>query len=295
MSVSGLTHSAAAPSLPDERTHWLAHYEAELVSINEQTRLGKTHSFGPLRVQRPFYPEGERCAHIYLLHPPGGLVAGDHLTIRLHSHAHTHGLMTTPSAGKLYNNITDLPQHQSVVLDVDADSVLEYLPQETLVFDGAKGELSTEVNIIGNGLFIGWDIVCLGRPSSADWFEHGHIVQRLSVTRDGIPLLLERNRFDGASSGMTARASLHGHAVFATFVLTDPQDRISPLTEQQRDECNRMAASGWFAHTQKPSVSIVRYLGPCADTAKRVFTHFWQLKRPELLQKTACIPRIWNT
>ena len=69
------------PQELDPTLHWLANYQAELVYLDDKTRLGKTSHFGPLRVQRAFYPEGNICAHLYLLHPPGGLVAGDYLTI----------------------------------------------------------------------------------------------------------------------------------------------------------------------------------------------------------------------
>jgi urease accessory protein len=291
------------PQELDPTLHWLANYQAELVYLDDKTRLGKTSHFGPLRVQRAFYPEGNICAHLYLLHPPGGLVAGDYLTIGLHLKSHAQALMTTPSAGKIYNNITERKQFQKVSLKIDNDAVLEWMPQETLVFDGAEGELITEVELNDNAQFMGWDIVCLGRPSSEDWFEHGRIRQVISIQRNGVPLFIERNAISAKGDIMQDKAGLAKQAVFGSFILTNDADQIPELDEEQREALENLAAltaesgqaKGLVAVTHKPGLVIVRYLGPCADNAKKVFIKYWQWMRPFVNSREACAPRIWNT
>lgn len=287
----------------DPNLHWLANYEAQLIHLDDKTRLGKTTHFGPLRVQRPFYPEGNDCAHLYLLHPPGGMVAGDYLTIGLHLHPYAQALMTTPSAGKIYNNITERKQFQKVSLTVENNAVLEWMPQETLVFDGAEGELITEIELSANAKFMGWDIVCLGRPSSEDWFDRGSIKQVLSIQRNGLPVFIERNTIAADSDIMCDTAGLGNKAVFGSFVLTNNEDNIPELDEEQREALESLAAltaesgqaKGLVAVTHKPGLVIVRYLGPCADNAKKVFIKYWQWMRPFVNGREACTPRIWNT
>lgn len=291
----------------DPNLHWLANYQAELVHLDDKTRLGKTSHFGPLRVQRPFYPEGNQCAHLYLLHPPGGLVAGDYLTISLYLKPSAQALMTTPSAGKIYNNITDRKQFQKVSLIVENDAVLEWMPQETLVFDGAEGELITEVELSDDAQFMGWDIVCLGRPSSEDWFERGSVRQVLSIQRNGQPLFIERNSIRADDSIMRDKAGLAQQAVCGSFIFTNEDEQIPELNEEQREALETLAAStaiteadkGWgkglVSVTHKPGLVIVRYLGPCADNAKKVFIKYWQWMRPFVNGREACAPRIWNT
>lgn len=277
----------------DPRLHWLANYQAELMYLDGKTRLGKTESFGPLRVQRPFYPEGDDCAHLYLLHPPGGLVAGDYLTIGFHLGANAQALVTTPSAGKIYNNITDRKQYQKVHLTVADEAVMEWLPQETIVFDGAKGELVTEVELESAGTFIGWDIVCMGRPSSEDWFERGSVRQLLSIKRAGRLVHMENNLIDANSGIMNVRSGLSGQPVFGSFMITS--DSLPELTEEQRDELAQLAKGALVSVTAKSGITLVRYLGACSETAKKVFTQYWAWVREAVVQRGACPPRIWNT
>lgn len=88
------------PSLADPSTAqsqgWQAKLELGFVHQHGKTILTHRRHFGPLTVQRPFYPEGGVC-HVYVLHPPGGIVAGDQLSICGHAGEHSHALVTTPA------------------------------------------------------------------------------------------------------------------------------------------------------------------------------------------------------
>ena len=81
--------------------HWSARLHLAYSHRFSRTALTDVDFEGPLRVQRPFYPEGDVC-HTYLLHPPGGMVSGDELAIHLQLSPETHVVATTPSAGKIY-------------------------------------------------------------------------------------------------------------------------------------------------------------------------------------------------
>lgn len=279
----------------EEGRKWRAEFSGELIYLDGKTRLGKTRHRGPLRVQRPFYPEGDSCAHLYLLHPPGGLVAGDHLNISLTLHQGSHALITTPSAGKVYNNITDLKQSQCVGLTLGPESVLEWLPQETLVFDGAYGELVTDIYLEESSSLIAWEITCLGRPESEDWFLSGSVHQKLSLTRNGIPLLKENSFIEAQSLLTKSRAGLGNFPVFATMVFCGVDTHPELPDEIKLKEITTRAEPGIFSVTRKNDVLIARYLGPCADQAKRIFTELWRLKRPHYIGRETVIPGIWNT
>ena len=81
---------------------WKAALQLGFAAEHGATRLARRAHRGPLAVQRPFLPEGPAVCHVYLLHPPGGLVGGDELAIDVDVDADAHALVTTPAAGKVY-------------------------------------------------------------------------------------------------------------------------------------------------------------------------------------------------
>ena len=76
---------------------WQARLELGFRATAGRTVLAHRRHVGPLVVQRPFYPEGGIC-HVYLLHPPGGVVGGDTLELQVQADADSHALITTPAA-----------------------------------------------------------------------------------------------------------------------------------------------------------------------------------------------------
>src|SRR5512137_547009 len=129
-----------APALPAGEYPVGKGWRAELVLgfrwQDGRTVLATRRHIGPLTVQRPFYPEGDVC-HVYVLHPPGGVVAGDCLTIAINAEADSAALVTTPAAGKFYRSDGKLARQQ-VSLTVAANAALEWLPQETIIYEGAR-------------------------------------------------------------------------------------------------------------------------------------------------------------
>lgn len=276
-----------------EHSGWAARLDLEYQRRGDRTVLARRQHFGPLLVQRPFYPQGEGCCHSYLIHPPGGVVGGDLLELDVTVGAQAHALITTPAAGKFYRSggetATQL-QHFKV-----ADgALLEWLPQETILFAGAEVEAVTRVDLTAEAQFVGWEILCLGRPASAEVFDYGSLRQRLEIWREGRPLLLERSRWHGGGEAQRAAWGLSGKPVFATMVVTgDFSAEIESLREMLAD------AGGRFALTQLPQLLILRYLGDEAPEARHGFTRVWQQLRPQLAPHltdgTAALPRIWNT
>ena len=114
---------------PASGTGWKARLDIAVGLAGDQTHLTHLEHFGPLRVQKPF-PQEDGSLHIYILHPPGGLVGGDDLEVTITAGKRTHGLFTSPSAGKFYRWLDDArAQQMSVTLGVAEDAHLEWLPQ----------------------------------------------------------------------------------------------------------------------------------------------------------------------
>ncbi|ERS91549.1 urease accessory protein UreD, partial [Halomonas sp. PBN3] len=178
----------------DAGRQWVASLDLCFATREAVTRMTRCRHRGPLRVQRPFHPEGrDGACHVYLLHPPGGLVSGDALSIEVGVQGGAHALLTTPAANKLYradSHAVAWRQHTRLV--VADGGALEWLPQETLAFDGSRGAQTTEIALDGAARCLGWEVMALGRPASRLPYLSGRIEQRFRLTRDGRPLWLER-------------------------------------------------------------------------------------------------------
>lgn len=281
------------PRHPDDHG-WDASLELGLHHRLGRTVLGELRHQGPLRVQRPFYPEGDLCCHLYLLHPPGGMVTGDRLQVDVRLGANTQALVTTPSAGKIYRgDLSTRPQQQHCRLHVADDAVLEWLPQETIVFDGARGELCTEIHLAASAQFLLWDIVCLGRPAAGERFRHGYVVQKLQVRRSGRWIYHERNCFAGGSTMLENACGMQDYPVSGSMLasITLSETELADL----RDSVNGMDLPGITAITQMDGVLLVRHIGAASDTCRFVFEQVWDRLRPHLNQRQASSPRIWQT
>ncbi|MDI9244582.1 urease accessory protein UreD [Marinobacter sp. CHS3-4] len=268
-------------------------FEAREEQTKQITRMTRISHKGPLRVQRPFYPEGKTgCCHVYLLHPPGGLVSGDSLGIDVSVGAGAHSLLTTPAAAKLYKadrNGVAWGQHTS--LNVAKDGVLEYLPQETLAFNGSRGEQTTTIELESGAKCIGWEVLALGRPVGDLPFVTGHLEQRFSLSLDGKPLWLERQILDPTHPRFQGKWGQGGATVQATLWVVGLEDEagaIEAIREQLPESKN-------WAVTRRRGVVLLRYLGNERNEAWKTCQSAWEILRPLLTGHSAVVPRIWLT
>ncbi|MFT3669898.1 MAG: urease accessory protein UreD [Pseudoxanthomonas sp.] len=215
---------------PDRR--WSARMELDFAVRQGRTTLAKMRFHGPLRVQRPFYPEAAPASgpasaqgraqasqpcHCCLLHPPGGLVSGDDLSLEVRLREGAHALLTAPSASKFYAaDAHNVAQRQTTDLTVTG-GMLEWLPRETIIYDGARAEMRTSVDLDNASACIGWEMLCLGRPAANESFTHGSVRQSLMLSREGLPLLHEVLRFEGGDALQKYACGLGGQAVAATL------------------------------------------------------------------------------
>ncbi len=288
------SESRPARAEPARPGHLLATLSLGFGRDGAATRLFRREHYGPLRVQKALYPEGQSVAHAIIVHPPGGVVGGDELRIDTSVETGAAAVVSTPGAAKWYRANGHVSRQQ-LRLRVADDAALEWLPQETIFFNEADVQLDTTVDLQGNARFIGCDILCFGRTASGERFDNGRIRQQLRILRDGMPLWLEQGRLLGGSAQMQSPLGLAGHTVCANLVAVGVP--LSPaLMQALRERCTTVAdGRGRFGATQMKSVLLVRYLGDSSEIARRVMLAAWQLLRPALLLREATELRIWNT
>ncbi len=248
-----------------------------------RTVLAKKRFTGPLVVQKPLYPEGDAVCHAIVVHPPAGIVGGDQLSLRVTVEPRAAVLLTTPGASKWYRSAGPWASQK---LRFEVDGSLEWLPQESIVLDGALADIECEVNLGDDASYLGWEILCLGRGAE-DRFSTGRIELRNKIYRNGKPLWRERGAVNAGGRLMHSPAGLGGQSVCATLITAAPAiDRnIVPACRAVAD----------VAVTLLPGVLIARHLGDSSELAKRRFGELWQILRPAILGRAAQTPRIWRT
>ncbi|WP_189396508.1 urease accessory protein UreD [Janthinobacterium lividum] len=250
----------------------------------------RTHS-GPLRVQKPLYPEGGAVCHAIIIHPPGGVVGGDQLAVDATVGEGAHALLTSPGAAKWYRANGHV-SGQHIVLRAGSGAAIEWLPQESIFFDQACVRLRHEVELAPDASYIGCDIVCLGRSASGEVFNTGSISQQVQIRRGGKLLWWEQGVLAGGGALMASPLGLAGHTVCATLIAVGMPVSPDVLAAVRGITAPAGAA---FGATHMKSLVVVRLLCGDSEAARRVMLAAWQLLRPAMLGRDAVVPRIWNT
>jgi len=260
---------------------WKAQLALEFALAGDRTVLAERRHDGPLVVQKALYPEGDAVCHAIVVHPPAGIAGGDELELHVRAGAGAHALLTTPGAGKWYRSAGPWAAQR---LRFEVAGALEWLPQESIVFDGALARLGTEVRLQGDARYLGWEILCLGRTGSGERFRKGEIRLDTKLYRDGRLLWLERGRIEGGGALLDSPAGLQGKSVCGTLLAAGAPFDLAACR----------AIEG-LAVTQLPGVLVARYLGDSSEQAKRLFARLWAVLRPALFGREAAEPRIWRT
>lgn len=297
-------YSENKPNAHSDNTHIKAD-DIDTTQHRTITRMNTVRHYGPLRVQRPFYPEGrDGCCHVYLLHPPGGIASGDSLNIDVTVTDNATTLLTTPAANKLYRaDSNNVAWSQHTHLKVTNNSVLEWLPQETLAFDGSLGKQTILIDLDDSSKCLGWEIMGLGRPASNLPFASGKLEQHFSLTQNGRPLWIEKQVIDPTHPRFMGKWGQGGASVHATLWavgLDNPEAVIKQLRETLTDNTKAayksfQGTSTQWAVTYRRGVLLLRYLGMERNDVWALFQQARNIIRPHLMGLEATTPRIWLT
>ena len=255
------------------------------------TRLIERSHFGPLRVQKPLYPEGGAVCHAIVVYPPGGVVGGDQLAISARVGPAAHAFLSTPGAAKWYK-ANGKVSRQQVQIDVAAGAALEWMPQESIFFDQAQVALEQNITLAADANYVGCEILCLGRRASGESFSSGKITQRTQIRRAGKLLWWEQGALAGASAHLQSPLGLNGNSVCATLIAVGP---VLPAVLLGSLRALPVTGGAAFGVTQMKSVLLARYLGHDSEAARHAMLAVWRQLRPHLLGREAVVPRIWNT
>jgi urease accessory protein len=271
---------------------WQASLALGFSRRNESTILARREHRGPLRVQKALYPEGPGVCHAIVLHPPAGIAGGDQLEIRVEADAGAHALLTTPGAGKWYRS-SGAQSSQRVHVKVGAGATAEWLPQESIVFSGARAAMRTTVELEQEGRFFGVETICFGRRASGETFDRGSLRLATDIRYDGRLLWRERGSIDGGSPLLATPIGLSGFSVCSTVLAAGVE--LAPETLAACRAARSREAGAQWGVSLLPQLLVGRYLGHSAEAAREWLMQLWASLRPAMSGREAIAPRIWNT
>jgi urease accessory protein len=171
-----------------------------------RTRLGDLYQRDPCRVLFPHSEPGEPPQAV-LLTTSGGVTDGDSLKMAIEIGRGAAAVATTQAAEKVYRAAAGGGHCAvDVAVRVAEGATLDWLPQETIVFQGARLKRRTVADVEPGGALLACEMVVLGRAASGERFVSGLLLDAWSVRRAGRlawtdTLRIEGETPDGAGFG----------------------------------------------------------------------------------------------
>ncbi len=273
-------------------TGWHGSLDLVYVHDNGTTKLIHNQVRSPLKVQRPFYPEGEAVCHSVVLHTAGGMVGGDRLSQTIHLKPNAQALITTAAASKVYRS-NGQDARQTIELQIEAGAYLEWLPQETIVFNGAIYQQDLRVELAPQASWLGWEITRFGRSARGETFLQGEWRSHTEVWQQGHPLWIDRQWLPAGEDMINSPHGLAGQPIVATLSwIGQPVSR--EILDTARILWNSKERQGEAGVTQLISGLVCRYRGASTLEVRNWFTDIWQLLRLSSVGRSVTKPRVWQ-
>jgi len=273
---------------------WHAQLTLDYALEAGRTVARHTHQ-GPLRVLQSLYPEGSAICHNVLVHPPGGLVGGDTLEVRVKVQSGAQALITTPGATRFYRSDGALAL-QTTHLHLEPDARLEWLPLEAICYSGCQAENRLTLTPEPGAECMGWDVTALGLPGANQPFAQGWLQQHLELPG----AWLERGRIAADDTRLLdGPTGLDGQRCLACLFFATG----TPLGRERRQQALDAARAVLEAHplaatagatSPNAQVVVVRVLAPLVEPAMDLLRAVRGAWRHTLWTQSASSPRIWS-
>lgn len=272
------------------------HGRLNLVYANRDgsTQIIQNQMQAPLKVQRPFYPEGKEVCHSVILHTAGGVVGGDRLSSNFHLQPNAKALITSAAASKIYRS-SRLESQQNIDIKLELGANLEWLPQETIVFDGAIYQQNLRVELAPKASILLWEITRFGRTARGEKFLSGKWRSHTEIWQQNRPLWIDRQLLIGGDKMLESPHGLAGKPVVATLTLVG-EPITTELLEKVRalpSEATINPGNSTIGVTRIPNGLVCRYCGISTAAARDWFVGIWDLLRLSLSERPCCLPRVW--
>jgi urease accessory protein len=257
------------------------------------TRLAHLYQRDPLRVLFPAPAVGDPPVAV-IVTTSGGLLAGDRLDIRVELAPGAAAHVTASAAEKVYRS-TGRTTTVKQTLSIGPGAALEFLPPETILFDGARLHRETIIDLSPGSAFLGGDIVVFGRRARGERFASGCLreVWELRCNGDlvwGDALHLEKD----VGRIIDDAACFDGAAAFATMILSPAAENARTLLDAARIVQSCGITGLRAGATAIAGLVIARWLAADAAVLRRAYADLACHFRSAVLGLPPRLPQLWH-
>lgn len=260
------------------------------IDLSFRVRDGRTvmhDSFqsGCMRVRLPRREHADDAPCAVLINTAGGVADGDAITQRIRWGEDSVATVATQAAEKVYRAVAH-GARISTALEVARGAHAEWLPQETILFDGARLDRDARIVLAEDVTFLGLEAVVLGRHAMGERVRRGHLRDRMRIWRNGRLIYADALVLDGEVQQLMQRAAIGG-AAGAMAVLVHASDRAASFLEPVRDAL--AAARGHAAASTWNGLLAVRLLAADGETLRHDIA-----AALAVLREGRPLPRVWR-
>jgi urease accessory protein len=157
-----------------------------------------------------------------LINTAGGLTGGDALNINVAWQADTRAAITTQACERIYKSTGE----EAVIasrLTVADEATACWLPQETILFEGARLDRKTHVSLSQTSTLIACEAVIIGRPAMGEYVHTATLRDEWIIERDGRVTFIDRLNLTGDVSALLDETAIAGGArAFASVITAGP-------------------------------------------------------------------------
>lgn len=215
-------------------------------SVDGKTRRARVHEQGALRVRFP--GPASNTLEAVLVNTAGGMAGGDRFNVELELRKGAHLVLGTAAAEKVYRTLGP-DTAVGLKFSIGAGACLAWLPQETILFDGASLARRIEVHLADTARLVIAEAVVFGRAGMGETVEHGLLSDRWLVRRAGKLIHAENVKLDGRIAEKLGRAACaRGSVAIATVLIVPGKEAtvqaVRALDGQLRGEAGVSAWNG---------------------------------------------------
>lgn len=200
----------------------VGHGRLVIKAIQNKTRLDQLYQEGAARIRLPKTYDG--CLEAVMINTSGGLTGNDRMTWDIRARENSRSVITTQACEKIYKSTGDAAL-VTTHINVENGAHLDWLPQETILFECSNLSRTLDVTLTGNARFMALEAVMLGREAMGEKIQQTYFQDRWRIRRDGKLIHADDLRIEGAiESVQSASPTLNGHAAFASFIYCGPED-----------------------------------------------------------------------